>query len=411
MKTHYINTLFIIPFLFGMGCKEKEVVSSNTSTEDYVKGLHFEKRTIIDSVNFLWAHDPIDVTNDGIADLVFVDTNNSGGQFGFFEGKKESGAWERHLIDLEGSIDQKFAMGDIEGADIDNDGDIDIVVAQHQGEWKASTNPSKIYWYENPEWKPHFVGEAPNFIKDVSIADFNGDQQPEIAVLTFENSTLSIFQKGVSNGWSMVQQYLNYKNLHEGMDVGDVNGDGYTDIVAEAHVFYSPGEDLKSIWDTENIDPRWNTQTGDWSRNGTKIFLRDLDGDHKSEVFISHSEREGYPLSYYSKNNGQWTEQVIADSIPACHTLQVHDFDRDGIFDVLAGTNKSRGQDLGYTDFPVTLFKGNEGYIEWHRHIIANDGIYNGQVIDYDGDGDLDIFRYQTHDAVSYELFENTLNK
>lgn len=66
-----------------------------------------------------------------------------------------------------------------------------------------------------------------------------------------------------------------------GLDSGDVDGDGFTDIVATGFAFYNPGENLKKPWKVENIDSRWNTQTGDWSRNGTKTFLRDLDDDEK----------------------------------------------------------------------------------------------------------------------------------
>ena len=42
--------------------------------------------------------------------------------------------------------------------------------------------------------------------------------------------------------------------------------------------------------------------------------------------------------------------------------------------------------------------------------VISEDGIYNGQTVDYDGDGDMDIFRYQTHDAITIQLLKNTLN-
>ncbi|MEM7381572.1 MAG: VCBS repeat-containing protein [Bacteroidota bacterium] len=400
--------ILMILFALGSACKEKAKEEKNLAKENTLKELQFEKRAIADSVSFLWAHDPADVSEDGIADLVFVENNQAGGKFGFFMGQKEDGSWSKQLITDDASKAVEFAMGDIETADMDNDGDLDIVAARHIGEWEAASDPSQLYWFENPSWEAHFIGEIPNFIKDLSLEDFNGDGQMEIAALTFEESTISVFQKN-EDGWTRVLYHQGYKNLHEGMDVGDVNGDGYSDIVADGHVFYSPGQQLDAPWDTDNVDEKWNSQTGDWSRNGTKMFLRDLDGDKKSEVFISHSERPGYPLSYYRQVEGQWQENVIADSIPACHTLQVFDFDQDGFFDVLAGPNKTRAEDLGFTDYPVTIFRGSEGYNTWTPVVIARDGIYNGQAIDYDKDGDLDIFRYQTHDAVSYELLENKI--
>lgn len=404
MKTKVHIAILSLIFM-GLGCKEQKKVKPVVQpTKEKV--LAFEQTTIADSLTFLWAHDPVDLTGDGIADLLFIDNNGYGGKLGYYKGQKEDGLWSKTLIDNP----EEFAMGDIEAADMDGDGDMDIVAAHHSGEWEAADKPSKLFWYENPNWKAHPIGEAPNFIKDVSIADFNNDGKMDIAALCFEVSTLRIFQQNTTDDWTMVQEYKNYGNLHEGMDVGDINGDGFMDIVAGGHLFQSPGGDLNVDWVTENIDEKWNTQTGDWSRNGTKTFLRDLDNDGQSEVFVSHSERSGFPLSYYKKVDGAWKEEVISDSIPACHTLQVFDFDLDGDYDVLAGVNKSRAQGLNYENFPVTIFLSDENHTKWEPIIVSEEGIYNGQVVDFDGDGDMDIFRYQTHDAVTYKLMKNTLN-
>ncbi len=403
MKTTFQLAFLTILLCLG-SCKEAKKAAVEEA-EAPTKTLAFERTTIADSVVFLWAHDPVDLNGDGITDLLFIDNNGYGGKLGYYQGQKEKGLWQKNLIDLP----DEFAMGDIEAADIDNDGDMDIVAAHHNGEWEAANQPSVLFWYENPGWEAHAIGEAPNFIKDLGIADFNNDGKRDIATVSFETSTLRIFQQHDANDWELVQEYTNYGNLHEGMDVGDVNGDGFPDIVAQGHVFYCPGENLQLPWETDTIDSKWNTQTGDWSRNGTKIFLRDLDGDKKSEVFISHSERAGYPLSFYKNVGDTWQEHVIANSIPACHTLQVFDFDQDGDYDVLAGVNKSRAEGLEFDTFPITIFLANEDHTEWQPKVLAEDGIYNGQVADFDNDGDLDIFRYQTHDATSYQLLENLL--
>ena len=404
MKTTF--HIVLLALLLGLGsCKETKKAAVEDA--ESAKTLAFTRTTIADSVVFLWAHDPVDLSGDGIADLLFIENNGYGGQLGYYQGQLEGGLWAKILMDFK----EEFAMGDIEAADMDNDGDMDIVAAQHSGEWEAANEPSKLFWYENPGWEAHSIGEAPNFIKDVSIADFNNDGKMDIATLCFEVSALRIFQQNSGDDWQLVQEYGNYGNLHEGMDVGDLNGDGFVDIVEGAHVFNSPGEDLTGDWSTENIDEKWNNQSGDWSRNGTKIFLRDLEGDGLSEVFISHSERAGFPLSYYKKMEDSWKEHVITDSIPACHTLQVFDFDQDGDYDVLAGVNKSRAEGLEFDTFPITIFLANANHTEWNPMIIAEDGIYNGQVVDFDKDGDLDIFRYQTHDATTYQLLENTLNQ
>jgi hypothetical protein len=127
------------------------------------------------------------------------------------------------------------------------------------------------------------------------------------------------------------------------------------------------------------------------------------------EVFISHSERAGYPVSYYRKVNGTWEEHVVCDSLAACHTLQVFDFDMDGDFDVLAGSNRGRAVNLGKESFEIMLFLAGDRYSTWTPMQLSDEGIYNGQAVDYDGDGDMDIFRYPEHESEKFFLFENKL--
>jgi len=247
--------------------------------------LSFQQHLISDSVEFLWANCPVDITGDKLADLIFISNNAYGGQLGYFEGSNDSSAWEKHVIAETAPNGGTFASGDLECADADFDGDVDLFAVEHTGEWEAASEKSGLYWYENPGWEAHFIGISPNFVKDLSLADFNGDHKMDVAVLTYENSTLSVFQQVGKDDWERVLYLENYKNVHEGMGVGDVNGDGFWDIVANAHVFYNPGGDLKAVWNTENIDKKWNTQEGDWSRNATKIFLRDINKDGDWDIF------------------------------------------------------------------------------------------------------------------------------
>ncbi len=406
IKMFFFITLAVTVLVLGFTENETQNTGGPVP-EGNLEVLEFQQRTISDSVNYLWAYRPVDVDADGLADLLFVDSNHSGGQLGFFKGTKQLGHWTKRLIDEEGSTLRRFAMGDIEASDMDGDGDLDIVAAYHEGEWESPKTPSQVYWYENPTWEKHYIGVVPNFIKDVEIEDINADGQVEIVLLTFEEHTLTIFKKIGPDGWSMAQQYKDFGNLHEGMDTGDVDGDGYPDIVSCGYVFYSPGKSLEMPWKIENIDEKWNDQTGDWSRNATKVFIKDLEGDGKSEIFIAHSERKGYPLSYYKREGSSWTEHIIINDIPACHTLQVFDFNGDGLYDILAGSNPKRAEDLGVPGQPMQIFLGSKGYQKWVCIKISGQGVYNGRAMDFDLDGDIDVFRYRTHDATTVELFEN----
>ncbi len=408
MKT--IISLFLLTtiLLLVSGCNNG--AKKSQSEQAPLADLTFKSRVISDTALYWWAHCPADVTGDGISDLVFINQNSSGGYLAYLEGRTDEELWEEVVIAETPPSGGLFASGDMECGDMDGDGDIDVLGIKHPGEWQDAGAEAEIYWYENPGWNPHPVGTVPDAVKDISLADFNKDGLLDMAVLTFDEHTMSVFLQETGEPWNRVFYVEQFGNLHEGMGVGDFDGDGDTDIVATGHIFYHPGNDLTKNWETENLNEKWNNQTGDWSRNATKTFVRDIDGDGSSEIFIAHSERAGYPLSMYSRTEeGSWKEQVILDSIPACHTLQVFDFDLDGAYDILAGVNRGRAVNLGFESYEVMVLLSRDDFSSFDQKILTTGGIYNGQAADYDGDGDVDIFRYPDHEAIEYYLMENKI--
>ncbi len=411
MKKYYY-TLAIAIGILTTGAFEscKEVKKEEAPPIEVKKVLAFKQRKIVDSAKFWWAHTPKDVTGDGIADLVFINNNSAGGYLGYYKGQKEEGLWELNVIAEQPTTGGLFAGGDLEAADIDGDGDIDVIGIKHPGEWTDAGATAELFWYENKggEWQAHTIGTVPDAVKDVSFTDFDTDGKMDVAILTFDEHTLSIFKQKNADTWERVQ-YIQNDVLHEGMDVGDLNNDSYPDIVATGLIYYNPGTDLTKEWPVENLNEMWNNQEGDWSRNGTKTFMRDIDKDGRAEIYLAHSERAGYPLVAYKRMNGKWQHRIIKDSIAACHTLQVYDFDLDGFYDILAGINFARAVNLKQTNFDVSLFLNQGNYSDYKEMVIEEEGIYNGQVIDYDGDGDMDIFRYPNHEATDFFILENTI--
>ena len=404
-----LSTLGLSITLFCSGCVQKPDKGKAEASADLPE-LSFQSRKIFGEAAHWWAHCPGEITNDGITDLIYIHQNSTGGYLAYLEGRTDHQPWESHIIAETPVNGGSFASGDLECGDMDFDGDTDLLAVKHPGEWADAGAPAEIFWYENPGWEPRFIGQVPDAVKDMSLADFNGDNKLDLAVMTFDENTLSVFLQVEGSEWERVLYKENYDNIHEGMGTGDFDGNGTIDVIANGHLFYNPGKNLNGEWLSENLDVKWNNQTGDWSRNATKTYARDLDKDGISEIFISHSERSGYPLSLYRKKGPQqWEEQVILDSIPACQTLQVFDLDLDGDYDLLAGVNLGRAVNLGYKSFQVLVLLSDNNYTSWEIMELGTEGIYNGQVADYDGDGDLDIFRYPHHEATDFFLLENKI--
>ena len=375
--------------------------------------MEFTSHRVVDDARWWWALTVGDVTNDGLQDVVYIDNNANGGYLGYREGTRDTGVWKTIVIAKTPPTGGTFAAGDLETGDMDGDGDQDVLAVKHTGEWDEAGAPAEIFYYENPTWKAHAVGMAKDAVKDLSIGDFDGDGLADLAVLTYDESNLRIHRQRADGSFTLVQD-ISQEGLHEGMDVGDLDGDGNLDITANGFVFTNPGGNLKSDWIVSVIDDKWHNQTGDWSANGTKSFVADIDGDGSPEVFISHSERGGYPLAYYSRNgDGTFTEHVVVEDLPAAHTLQVFDMDMDGDADIVTGVNYARAVNLEpkVSNFPVLVLT-NDGRGNFERKTVGTEGIYNGRVADFEGDGDYDIFRYPNHEATDLFLLENeTISK
>jgi hypothetical protein len=404
-----IVVIFAMTLLTGLfSCRQNQKTHAPAKA-DAGDVLSFHSRLLVDSARYWWAVTIDDITGDDLMDVVFIDNNSSGGFLGYHIGQREEGLWELVKIAEKTPGGGDFASGDLECGDMDGDGDQDVLAVEHTGEWDDAGAPAKIYWYRNPDWHPTFIGEVPDAVKDLSLADFNGDGKLDLAVLTFDESTLSVFRQDDDGSFTRVV-YLHVNNLHEGMDVGDLDGDGDPDIAATGYCFLNPGGDLGTEWPYESIAEKWHSQEGDWSRNATKHACADLDGDGKAEVFISHSERNGYPVAWYKREEGAWKEHVICDSLSSCHTLQVYDFDLDGDLDVLAGVNAHRALNIGKTEFPVMVYLNDGSHMNWIPFEMGKGGIYNGRVADFEGDGDFDVFRLPGHEARQYFLLENLTN-
>ncbi|MBN2329943.1 MAG: DUF1080 domain-containing protein [Candidatus Omnitrophica bacterium] len=372
----------------------------------------FQIQTISEQAEMWWARALVDINNDGLLDIALQNNNAHGGWLGWLETQADKKNWKRHIIAETAPNGETFACGDLDAGDIDNDGDIDIFAFAHPGEWDEGGAPTTIYWYENPSWTAHRIGQAPAFVKDVNAADFNGDGRLDLVAITFVQNMMTIFRQDSPTEWKKVQS-IQIKNLHEGMDVGDIDGDGDLDVAAAGYWVENPGGNLESVWPVHIIDKKWNTQDGDWSRNATKVFCRDIDNDQKAEVFISHSERKGYPVSMYKSQDpksGDWSETVLHKDLAAAHTLQVFDFDGDGDYDALAGVNMNRAKGIEVDPFPAILFLNQGDAQSWRPIQLTDGGIYNGQAADLEGDGDIDIFRLPTHDGTVFESWINQTN-
>lgn len=361
-----------------------------------------------------------DLNQDGLQDAV-IQNGGNGGPLLWYEAREGGTVWTRHVIAESAPNGPRFTTGDLEVADMDGDGDVDVLGFEHPGEWRTidGTNgnflPTTVYWYENDGtgggWSPHRIGTMPDFVKDVEIEDYSGNGRPDVAMITYKDEhAFSLFRQDSDGTFTRVQ-LSSIPGMHEGMDSGDFDGDGDIDIAANGYWLANPGGDLTGVWIVRSIDARWHTQTGGWRHNATKIVARDLNGDGRDDVLISHSESSGYPIVWYEATDPTspegWTPHVVGEGLNAVHTLEVADFNGDGHLDVLAGENgdsyTKQINDDGAKQVRIFL---NDGQAEnWTPVVFSESGLYNGRVADINGDGTPDVAGPNGHEGDPYNVY------
>jgi len=207
----------------------------------------------------------------------------------------------------------------------------------------------------------------------------------------------------------------------EDVSIGDINGDGYDDIVAAcelAHLIYfeNPGHSVRSSkWD------RWIPSLTTGRGSFIRVFAADLNGDGKLEIVtankgaqdptqaaqdprnISFFEIDGNPLE-----DASWKEHVLTQ-VPWPINARPLDLDADGDIDVIAGSVAQRRMmwfenvgDAGSFEFIEHAIKPRVNGNDSERPLVNG---FNMDFADLNRDGRLDIITFET----SYLLGTNLI--
>ncbi|OFX38062.1 MAG: hypothetical protein A2X03_03770 [Bacteroidetes bacterium GWA2_40_15] len=338
------------------------------------------------------------------------------------DGRKPRLSWFKYPDYKNYTIAYADFMGDrFAVEDINSDGSQDVISAvaldtDYEG-------PKEIYWYQNPtpetspidnqSWKGHLIGTHEGAVKDIKAGDIDGNGKPDIVIRSHDFTSI-FFQ--VDKSW------VNRKIPHqrkEGLDLADIDLDGDLDIILNGFWFETPGNPLKDDFVFHSIDEKWYTQNdGTWQDNNCYVGAADLNKDGIPDIILAHSEKEGYPLSWYSVTSidkvktGPWVEQHIVAVFDWCETVDIGDIDNDGALDIMAAKfrrhNKPGEGTWNLPPYPISVFYNKRGDASvWTRQDIDQEGIYAGSLGDLGSDGDLDIVGPLSYFTAPLRIWEN----
>jgi hypothetical protein len=296
-----------------------------------------------------------DINGDGRVDLVL----------GAQESKKaglvwyENPGWSRH------EIAQGEFTTDGKVADLDRDGDADIVI----GDAKLG-----LLWFENSDrgrsWKTHVAGRG--YVHDIEVGDVDRDDQLEI--VTCDKRELKLWRRS-GDQWATT---ILSTRPGEGLALVDLDGDKDQDILFGASWFENTGSGGQK-WVEHVLDPRWPADT--------RVRAADMNHDGLVDVILTASEGTGTVawLEHPKPPATEWGEHSISSiRTEGAHSLIVADLDGDGDLDLtVAEMHTSRRKRV------INLI--NDGADRWRFQTLATSGSHNMQAADLDGDGDVDL--------------------
>ncbi|MFO1062216.1 MAG: VCBS repeat-containing protein, partial [Dongiaceae bacterium] len=268
---------------------------------------------------------------------------------------------------------------DGEAADVDRDGDPDVVVPDGNGS-------GNLVWLENPrpggdpkvgrQWTRHVIGSIGGWGKDIETADFDGDGRMDVAVRG--KTSVLLFVQPAPGQWRKVA--LRTIPAGEGMARGDIDRDGRVDLVLQGMWLRNPGGTRARTAGAWQRLPIGNAPAN------FKALVADLDGDRRPEVIYSSSE-DTADVTVWTRGTSGWTARVALRNLNRAHTLQAGDMDGDGDADLVVAQMHTSVQKR------IMVLDNVDGRgRQWQVREIAGGGLHNGLVADIDRDGHPDLF-------------------
>jgi len=233
---------------------------------------------------------------------------------------------------------------DIEVGDIDRDGDPDVVL--------AGFGKDKVLWYENDGpstggWSATHIFDGSGisaFDKplDVEIADLDGDGSLDV-VATWTAGTDQIVWYSSADGlggtpWTSVDVAAQgTMDGPSGLRAGDVDGDGDIDVVAGGGT--SGTFAFQGTWWFENANgagTSWVGHSVDTTFNTGESFIVDMDFDGDNDLLV----RSGASLRWYENtaaNGTSWASNLLSAGLSNSGGTRRIDTSGDGIPDIVLG--------------------------------------------------------------------------
>ena len=281
---------------------------------------------------------------------------------------------------------------DAQFVDVDEDGDLDVVLA-------VEGDVNRLYLNDGQgrlSWRKRAFGSVAHDTEHVSSADFNRDGHADVMFIAEDDHVHQLFLGDGKAGFTDVSDRLPARSEGNGFALGDVNGDGWVDVVLgnsaeRGQNFLWLGDPARAgffIDATATHLPAVNDST-------QGIALADLDADGDLDMVVANEVPPNRLL--LNDGRGRFTEASDRLQLPVeLHTREVHVFDAtsDGKPDILfLNLTSNAGARERDPQARLLVNDGNGRFLDETAARLPGNSFssWGGAVVDFNGDGHRDL--------------------
>jgi hypothetical protein len=291
---------------------------------------NFTERTVVSGLTQVTIIHVADINGDGDMDVLGVDSTLDDIFWYENDGSPSDGGWTQHMLSASFT-----GARSVYAADIDTDGDLDIL--------GAARDTNIIAWWENDgseSFPYHAVDGDFAGAVDVYAIDIDSDNNTDILGAAFTDNEVTWWKNDGNENFTeyKIADFNRVRSIH----AADIDGDNDIDVVATGD------SSNKITWWANDGTPAnggWVAANVTDSHNGWCVQAIDIDSDGDTDILTGDDGNDDVEW-FDNDGNENFTQRTIDDNYTWPFSVHAADIDQDGWNDVVAVDNT--GNDLAW---------------------------------------------------------------